>query len=72
MRAGITVTVTPEAIVRDSNRPQKHVAREKVILATDDGGGTSEIMRREHRPLFSSRTFDTKYVENSIVIQRDR
>ena len=35
-----------EAIVRDRNRPQKHVARAKVILATDDGGGTSEIMRR--------------------------
>ena len=46
------MTVTPEdrrrleAIVRDCNRPQKHVARAKVIVATDDGGGTSEIMRR--------------------------
>jgi len=52
MRAGITVTVTPEdrrrleAIVRDRNRPQKHVARAKVILATAVGCGTNEVMRR--------------------------
>jgi transposase len=52
MRAGIIVAVTPgdrrrlEAIVRDRNRPQKHVARAKVILATGDGCGTNEIIRR--------------------------
>jgi hypothetical protein len=40
MRAGIAVTVTPEdrrrldAIVRDRNRPQKHVARAQVLIAT--------------------------------------
>jgi transposase len=34
------------AIIGDRNRPQKHVARAKVILATDDGCGTNEIMRR--------------------------
>src|SRR3954452_24995533 len=42
MRAGIEVTVTPEdrrrleAIARDRNAAQKHVARAKVILATAD------------------------------------
>ncbi|HET7536613.1 MAG TPA: hypothetical protein VFJ90_09180, partial [Candidatus Didemnitutus sp.] len=52
MRAGITVKVTAddrrrlEAIVSDRNAPQKHVWRAKIILATADGCGTSEIMRR--------------------------
>jgi len=52
MRTGITVTVTPEdrrrleAIVGHRNAPQKHVCRALVILATADGCGTNEIMRR--------------------------
>jgi transposase len=52
MRAGIVVTVTPqdrirlEAIVADRNTPQKHAARVRVIIATADGCGTTEIMRR--------------------------
>jgi hypothetical protein len=52
MRAGIVVNVTPEdrrrleAIIGDRNAPQKHVWRAKIILATADGCGTSEIMRR--------------------------
>ena len=52
MKAGISVTVTVEdrlrleAIVADRNRPQKHVARARVLLATGDGLGTTEIMRQ--------------------------
>ncbi len=52
MRSGIEITVTPEdhsrleAIARDRNTAQKHVARAKVILATADGCGTLEVMRR--------------------------
>src|SRR6266436_4557621 len=52
MRAGIVVNVTPqdrrqlEAIIGDRNAPQKHVWRAKIILATADGCGTAEIMRR--------------------------
>ena len=52
MRAGISITVTLEdrlrleAIVGDRNAKQKHVKRAKVILATADGCGTNEIMRR--------------------------
>src|SRR3954452_7139926 len=52
MRAGITVNVTSddrrrlEAIVSDRNAPQKHVWRAQIILATADGCGTTEIMRR--------------------------
>jgi transposase len=52
MRAGITVNVTSddrrrlEAIVSDRNAPQKHVWRAQIVLATADGCGTTEIMRR--------------------------
>ena len=52
MRAGIVVTVTRgdhrrlEAIVSDRGAPQKHVWRANIILATADGCGTAEIMRR--------------------------
>ena len=46
------MNVTPEdrrqleAIVGDRNAPQKHVWRAKIILATADGCGTTEITRR--------------------------
>src|SRR5712672_242889 len=52
MRAGIVVNVTRadrdrlEAIVSDRSAPQKHVWRANIILATAEGCGTSEIMRR--------------------------
>src|SRR5262245_13236720 len=52
MRAGIVVNVTPvdrrrlKAIVADRCAPQKHVWRAQIILATADGCGTAEIMRR--------------------------
>ncbi|MEM9764491.1 MAG: IS630 family transposase [Pseudomonadota bacterium] len=51
MRTGVIVDVTPddrsrlEAVARDRNAAQKHVARAKVILATAEGCGTMEIMR---------------------------
>jgi hypothetical protein len=35
-----------EAIVSDRCAPQKHVWRAQIILATADGRGTAEIMRR--------------------------
>src|SRR4030081_2125580 len=52
MRAGIIVNVTRadrhrlEAIVSDRSAPQKHVWRTNIILATAEGCGTAEIMRR--------------------------
>jgi transposase len=52
MRAGIVVKVTPadrrrlEAVIADRSAPQKHVWRAQIILATGDGCGTAEIMRR--------------------------
>jgi hypothetical protein len=38
-----------EAIVADRSAPQKHVWRAKIILATGDGCGTSEIAARANR-----------------------
>jgi hypothetical protein len=52
MRAGIVVNVTRadrhrlEAIVSDRSAPQKHAWRANIILATAEGCGTAEIMRR--------------------------
>ena len=52
MRAGIVVNVTRadrrrlEVIVADRGAAQKHVWRANIILATADGCGTAEIMRR--------------------------
>jgi transposase len=52
MRAGIVVEVTLEdrvrleRIVGDRNSPQKHPARARVILATAEGCGTLEVVRR--------------------------
>jgi transposase len=52
MRAGITINLTPEdrrrlgAIISDRSTPQKHVWRANIIIATGEGCGTSEVMRR--------------------------
>jgi transposase len=52
MRAGIVVNVSRadrrrlEAVVSDRSASQKHVWRAQIILATADGCGTTEIMRR--------------------------
>jgi transposase len=52
MRAGIVVIVTRgdrrrlEAIIADRSAPQKHVWRANIILATADGCGTTQVMRR--------------------------
>ena len=49
------MTVTPddrhrlEAVIADRSAPQKHVWRATIILATADGCGTAEIMRRSGR-----------------------
>ena len=35
-----------EAVLADRNSPQKHVWRARIILATAEGCGTTEVMRR--------------------------
>ena len=42
----MTDSVKMDAIIRDRNQPQKHVARAQVLIATAEGFGTNEIMRR--------------------------
>src|SRR3954468_8756730 len=52
MRGGINVEVSAadrarlEAVAADRNSPQKHVWRARIVLATADGLGTGEIVRR--------------------------
>ena len=52
MRQGVTLEMSAadrarlEAIVVDRNSPQKHVWRAQIVLLTEDGVGTNEIMRR--------------------------
>ena len=52
MREGISVVVSAAdrarlaAVAADRNSPQKHVWRARIVLATADGLGTGEIMRR--------------------------
>jgi transposase len=51
-REGVTSEVSAvdrarlEAVVADRNRPQRHVWRARIILATAEGLGTNAIMRR--------------------------
>jgi hypothetical protein len=52
MREGISIEVSAadrdrlELVVADRNSPQKQVWRARIILATAQGCGTAEIMRR--------------------------
>ena len=52
MRKGISIEVSAgdrerlAAVMADRNSPQKHVWRARIILATAEGYGTAEIMRR--------------------------
>jgi transposase len=52
MRTGISITVTAsdrkklKAILKDRNAPQKHAWRAEIVLLSDAGLGTNEIMRR--------------------------
>ena len=52
MRKGIEIDVTAAdrarlaAIVADRNSPHKHVWRARIILASAEGCGTAEVMRR--------------------------
>ena len=52
MREGISIEVSAAdcerlaAVVADRNSPQKHVWRARIVLATAEGCGTAEIMRR--------------------------
>src|SRR4030081_1591389 len=72
MRAGIVVNVTRadrlrlEAIVADRSAPQKHVWRANVILATADGCGTAEIMRRSGKSKPEVWTWQARFMAEGV------
>jgi hypothetical protein len=72
MRAGIVVNVTRadrrqlEAIVSGRSAPQKHVWRANIILATAEGCGTAEIMRRSGK----SKPVVWRFVDLQVAINR--
>ena len=55
MRKGISITVTPvarvrlDAIMRDRNRPQKHVWRARIVLLTADASALTPSPGRSAR-----------------------
>jgi transposase len=79
MRAGIVVNVTRadrrrlEAIVADRGAPQKHVWRAKIILATAEGCGTAEIMRRSGKSKPVVWTWQARYMAEGVEgLTRDK
>jgi transposase len=79
MRAGIVVNVTRadrrqlEAIVADRGAPQKHVWRAAIILATADGCGTAEIMRRSGRSKPVVWRWQARFMEEGVAgLTRDK
>ena len=79
MRAGIVVNVTPadrhrlEAIVADRSAPQKHVWRAAIIIATADGCGTAEIMRRSGKSKPVVWTWQARFMAEGVAgLTRDK
>ena len=79
MRAGIVVNVTRadrhrlEAIVADRGAPQKHVWRANIILATADGCGTAEIMRRSGKSKPVVWTWQARFMAEGVAgLTRDK
>src|ERR1700730_18454390 len=72
MRAGIVVNVTRadrlrlEAIIADRSTPQKHVWRANVILATPDGYGNAEIMRRSGESKLVVWTWQARFMAEGV------
>ncbi len=79
MRAGIVVNVTRadrrrlEAIVADRSALQKHVWRANIILATADGCGTAEIMRRSGKSKPVVWTWQARFMTEGVAgLVRDK
>lgn len=79
MRAGIIVNVTREdrrqleAIVSDRSAPQKHVWRAKIVLATAEGCGTAEIMRRSGKSKPVVWRWQARFMEEGVAgLVRDK
>jgi transposase len=71
-RDDICIYVSPssrarlEALIADRNTPSKVVWRAKIVLATADGHGTNEIMRRTGKSKPSVWRWQERYVEQGV------
>jgi transposase len=79
MRAGISLTVTPEdrrrleAIIRDRNSPQKHVWRARIILLTAEGLGTNAITRETGKDKTCVWRWQERFMQEGVVgLTRDK
>jgi transposase len=79
MRAGISMTVTPEdrrrleAIIRDRNSPQKHVWRARIILLTAEGLGTNAITRETRKDKTCVWRWQERFLHEGVVgLTRDQ
>jgi transposase len=79
MRKGISIKVTAvdrhrlEAISADRNSPQKHVWRADIVLLSDAGIGTIEIMRRTGKSKTTVWRWQERYMAEGVVgLLRDK
>jgi transposase len=78
-RNDICIFVSPasraqlEAIIADRNSPSKHVWRARIVLATADGCGTNEIMRRTGKSKPCVWRWQDRYIDEGIEgLKRDK
>jgi transposase len=79
MRTGIEIEVTAEdrmvltALVGDRNTPAKIVWRARIILATADGAGTNEIMRRTGKSKTCVWRWQERFMQEGVAgLKRDK
>ena len=72
MRGGIEIELTAkdrarlEAAVADRNSPQKHVWRARIVLATADGHGSAEAMRRAGKSKPCVRRWQERFISEGV------
>jgi transposase len=79
MREGIEIELAAEdrarleAVVADRNSPQKHVWRARIVLATADGHGTAEVMRRAGKSKPCVRRWRERFINEGVAgLLRDK
>src|SRR4051794_23629211 len=79
MRDGINVEVSAadrarlEAVAADRDSPQKHVWRARIVLATADGLGTGEVVRRTGKSKPCVRRWQERFMREGVAgLLRDR
>ena len=79
MRQGIEIELTAkdrarlETVVADRNSPQKHVWRARIVLATADGHGTAEVMRRAGKSKPCVRRWRERFISEGVAgLLRDK